>query len=37
VTQKRGTYALPVDIVIYGAGFELRETIEFAEPSRNVF
>jgi len=37
VTQKRGTYALPVDIVIYGAGEEHRETIEVAEPSNNVF
>jgi len=37
VTQKRGTYALPLDIIIYGAGFERRETIEVAQPSSNVF
>jgi hypothetical protein len=37
VTQKRGAYALPVEIVVYGAGQEHRETIEVAEPATRVF
>ncbi len=37
VTQKRGAYALPVELVIYGAGEEHRETIEVADHSNNVF
>jgi len=36
VTRKRGAYALPVYIVIYGAGEEHRETIEVAEPATIV-
>ena len=37
VTQERGAYALPVEIVVYGSGEEHRETIEVAEPVTRVF
>jgi hypothetical protein len=37
ITQKRGAYALPVEIVIYGAGDEHRETIEVADEVTSVF
>jgi hypothetical protein len=36
LTQKRGVYALPVDIVVYGPGGETRETIEAAEETTSV-
>lgn len=37
VTQKRGAYALPVDVVVYGPGDERRETIEVADETTSVF
>lgn len=37
VTQKRGLYALPVEIVIHGAGEERRETVEIADEVTSVF
>lgn len=37
LTQKRGIYALPVDVVVYGPGGEKRETIEVADEATSVF
>jgi hypothetical protein len=37
LTQLRGAYALPVEIVIYGPGDEKRETIEVADEITSVF
>jgi len=37
LTQTRGAYQLPVDIVIYGPGNEHRETVEIADDSTSVF
>lgn len=37
LVQKRGAYALPVEIVIYGAGGERRETVEVVDETTSVF
>ncbi len=37
LTQKRGVYTLPVEVVIHGAGEEHRETIEVADEVTSVF
>jgi aminopeptidase N len=37
LVQKRGAYALPVEIVIYGPGDERRETVEIADEATSLF
>jgi hypothetical protein len=37
LSQKRAAYALPLDIVIYGAGAERRETVELTGETTSVF
>jgi hypothetical protein len=37
LTQTRGAYQLPVEIVIYGPGNEHRETVEIVDETTNVF
>jgi hypothetical protein len=37
LTQTRGAYQLPVEIVIYGSGSEHRETVEIVEETTKVF
>lgn len=37
LVQKRGAYALPVEVVLAGAGGERRETVEVADETTSVF
>ncbi|HZN53972.1 MAG TPA: hypothetical protein VFB67_01505, partial [Candidatus Polarisedimenticolaceae bacterium] len=37
LTQKRGIYALPVDLIIHGAGESHRETVELDDETTSVF